>query len=423
MEYIQVNFSDITKVLVSLLFVSCSLLVLWTLIAPLEWTRTYRGNTDIFLRLTDSYGECRGESAVFAALLVAVNFCFLILGSWQAAITRHVETEYKESQFINLSLFSILQAWMMGIAILSVTYDDPQARFYVMSGIIFVTSACSLCFVFAPKILALRDDIRARGKKAYLERHRSSGKLKLPREEKERLDAGSVGGESRDVRSHVSSESEPLNEGARVLHNPKSSKNLLAAGGRTMSRAQMQVIELAKSQNGFDGLEDLSESHRQPDHEDVVPGAEESSSDLDMAGGEVNASSRLPITVEEDIEDSSSGPDENENALWANLEDYIGRTTGHIPRSSVAVKNEKTKTIDHRSQPVETPHDTMGMDAVTQQEQGTESNTSRSVAGSAPAQGTTAGGSEAVHVPERTKPTEKVHLIHEDNDHAEGDET
>ena len=178
MEYIQVNFSDITKVLVSLLVVSCSLLVLWTLIAPLEWTRTYRGNTDIFLRLTDSYGECRGESAIFAALLVAVNFCFLILGSWQAAVTRHVETEYKESQFINLSLFSILQAWMMGIAILSVTYDDPQARFYVMSGIIFVTSACSLCFVFAPKILALRDDIRARGKKAYLERHRSSGKLK-----------------------------------------------------------------------------------------------------------------------------------------------------------------------------------------------------------------------------------------------------
>lgn len=282
MEYIQVSFSDICKVLVSLLVVSGTVLTLWTALAPLEWSRTYRENTDIFLRLTDSYGECRGDSAAFAILLVTVNFGILSVGSWQAAVTRHVETEYKESQFINLSLFSILQAWMMGIAILSVTYDDPQARFYVMSGIIFVTSASSLAFVFAPKYLALSDDVRTRGKKAYLERHRSSGKLKAPRddvdEEKEKRSADAI--------SAASSESSgPMNGGSRVVHNPKvsfyfvilqfqffislcsvyvscfllqSTRNLIATGGRSLSRKQ--IHEMNKSQMHMDvGVDRLSE--------------------------------------------------------------------------------------------------------------------------------------------------------------------
>lgn len=413
-------FFDILKVLVSLLVVSGSLLILWTVIAPLEWTRTYRGNTDIFLRLTDSYGECRGDSAVFAALLVAVNFCFLILGSWQAAITRHVETEYKESQFINLSLFSILQAWMMGIAILAVTYDDPQARFYVMSGIIFVTSACSLLFVFVPKILSLRDDIKKRGKNAYLERHRSSGKLKLPREVRHHLDAGSVGGESRELRSQASSDSEPLNEGSRVVHNPKATKNLIAAGGRVMSRAQIQVIELARSQEsgGLDGLEELSGSRR-PDHDDSVPYLEDSTASFVMAGAEVNGIGRLPITVEEDVEESSSPADENVDSL-SNLYTYIGKTSGYGSRGDESVKEknkEETEMNGHSGIPMEDSHGGKKdvVDPDTSQEQCTASNTSSSAAGSLPNEGIV-GNSEKSSLPDHY-----TGLKRGDN-HVEGDE-
>ena len=416
------HFSDITKVLVSLLVVSGSLLALWTVIAPLEWTRTYRGNTDIFLRLTDSYGECRGDSAVFAALLVAVNFCFLILGSWQAAITRHVETEYMESQFINLSLFSILQAWMMGIAILAVTYDDPQARFYVMSGIIFVTSACSLSFVFAPKIWSLRNDIKKRGKNAYLERHRSSGKLKLPREERQHLDSGSVGGDSREVLSHASADSEPLNDGSRVVHNPKATKNLIAAGGRAMSKAQIQVIESARSQEsgGLAGLEELSGPNRRPDHDDSVLYLDDSTASFVMVGAEVNEVDRLPVTLEEDVEESSNPAVENSNSLWSNVDSYVGKTAGHGSKGEGSVKaenKEETETNGHSGLPVEDAHSGTddAVDPDTLQEQCTASNTSSSAAGSVPNEGIV-GDSEQVRLAEQSTGMKKG------EDRMDGDE-
>ena len=226
MEYIHLQFLDIMRVLMVLLLISGAILTAWTVVAPLEWSRIYRSNTDVSLRLTDSYGECRSDSGTFAAVLVTVNFCYLFLGSVQAAATRHVETEYKESQYVNVALFSILQAWTMGIAILLVTNDDARARFYVLSGIAFVTSLSSLAFVFVPKMLALQEDIRMRGRRAFLRRDISGKLVALPEKRKTDNDASSAGGamanEHVDATSQASADNmEFVSEGTKVLHNPK----------------------------------------------------------------------------------------------------------------------------------------------------------------------------------------------------------
>jgi hypothetical protein len=141
--------------------VSINLVVMitWTLVSPLEWSRVNGEERDIFERLFQSYGTCESDdSVVFVVLIIVTNVIFLILGNWWNYVSRNIETEYGESRYIGISMAATLQAWGMGIPILVVVWDNPQARFFVESGIIFVTSLAFLATVYLPKMLALRGD-------------------------------------------------------------------------------------------------------------------------------------------------------------------------------------------------------------------------------------------------------------------------
>jgi 7 transmembrane sweet-taste receptor of 3 GCPR len=157
LEFINVSMRDIFATAALLLTPNVIVLLTWTLLAPLEWTRVQQSTMDIFGRHTESFGECASEDAyIYAIVICAINFTFLMLGNWAVYQSRNIETEYNESRYIAVSLFAVLQAWCMGIPILAVTYDNPQGRFYVMCGIIFVTAQSILSLVYIPKMLNLR---------------------------------------------------------------------------------------------------------------------------------------------------------------------------------------------------------------------------------------------------------------------------
>ena len=157
LDFIQVTSSDIFGVFLILLLVNLVVLITWTLVAPLEWTRVNQSATDVFNRTTDSYGVCTSVKAVaFAVVLIVMNLSFLVLANWGAYRARNIETEYNESRYIGISMAAILQAWCMGIPILIVVWNNPQGRFYVQAGIIFVTAQALVSLVYVPKMLALR---------------------------------------------------------------------------------------------------------------------------------------------------------------------------------------------------------------------------------------------------------------------------
>lgn len=75
------------------------------------------------------------------------------------------------SRYIGISMAAVLQAWCMGIPILIVVWDTPQAKFFVETGIIFVTSLAFLLLIYVPKVMASITDrknaIAEEKKKAY----------------------------------------------------------------------------------------------------------------------------------------------------------------------------------------------------------------------------------------------------------------
>jgi hypothetical protein len=159
LDYIHVSPVDIFVTFVWMVLINLIVMITWTLVSPLEWSRVKGEERDVFERLFQSYGTCESDDSVlFVVLIIVTNVIFLILGNWWNYISRNIETEYGESRYIGISMAATLQAWGMGIPILVVVWDNPQARFFVESGIIFVTSLAFLATVYLPKMLALRVD-------------------------------------------------------------------------------------------------------------------------------------------------------------------------------------------------------------------------------------------------------------------------
>ena len=159
LDFIHVSPVDIFGTFALMVSINLVVMMTWTLVSPLEWSRVNGEERDMFERLFQSYGTCESDdSVVYNFLIIVTNVIFLILGNWWNYVSRNIETEYGESRYIGISMAATLQAWGMGIPILVVVWDNPQARFFVESGIIFVTSLAFLTTVYLPKVLALRAD-------------------------------------------------------------------------------------------------------------------------------------------------------------------------------------------------------------------------------------------------------------------------
>lgn len=159
LEIITVTKLDIFGAFLFFFLINAAVLVTWTLVAPLEWVRGFTDSTDLFDRLVESYGRCASnDTAAFVSVLLAVNFTILAVSNWWAYRARNIETEYDESRFIGISMASVLQAWSMGIPILIVVDHNPQAKFFVATGIIFVTAMALLSLIFVPKMYAIKKD-------------------------------------------------------------------------------------------------------------------------------------------------------------------------------------------------------------------------------------------------------------------------
>lgn len=162
-DIIMLRPAHFAKTLGALLLVNVIVLLSWTFVAPLKWTRLEGESKDAFDRSTDSHATCSAESSSalpFLLVLVIFNLGMLIVANVLAYKSRDVSIEYQENRYIAISMASILQAWAMGIPILIVVKDSPQAKFFVEVAIIFVTCSAILLLIFVPKMFSYRAEKR-----------------------------------------------------------------------------------------------------------------------------------------------------------------------------------------------------------------------------------------------------------------------
>lgn len=333
LDFIHVTSFDIFGTLAFLLAINVIILATWTVVDPREWTRIEKDATDVFNRHVESYGSCKGdESLPYVVVLLVIDFLFLIIGNWWAYQSRNIETEYLESRYIGISMAAVLQAWCMGIPILIVVWDTPQAKFFVETGIIFVTSLAFLLLIYVPKVMASITDrknaIADEKRRAYSTFIENRVKRENDfNDDKEKDDGASDSssssagdqcegtdetrgtGGSNDAKKRglgemkqnsnnrsarlafsgaqkLDNQTDPCN-GIKIIHNPRSERNLSISHGREMSRKQLAQFcgnlsdsdsaaeeKLGKISSSLSGAEEVSDL---PATVDVVEQVEEQS--------------------------------------------------------------------------------------------------------------------------------------------------
>jgi len=159
---VVVEAKDVMKPFLFLFTANLAVLISWTAVAPLTSKYIETGAADKFGRSTSAYHSCFPEDATshdlaFLLLILVINLVALLYANVEAYRGRSIRTQYSESKFIGLTMLILLQAFIIGIPLFFVAYDNPTARFVVSSSLAFILCIAVLLPMFLPKIRYLRD--------------------------------------------------------------------------------------------------------------------------------------------------------------------------------------------------------------------------------------------------------------------------
>jgi hypothetical protein len=156
LESINVSPWMILRTCLSLVLLNSLVLLLWTLMSPMEWVREETSARDLYSRSTGSFGYCESSNDVpFIAALSVLNAGAVILASLGAFRSRHLETEFGDSRYVGICLAVILHVWCLCVPIALVVNDNSEGIFWIATATVFVAAQAVLMLVYVPKMLAL----------------------------------------------------------------------------------------------------------------------------------------------------------------------------------------------------------------------------------------------------------------------------
>lgn len=152
---IKVSEKDVMLPFAVLFTCNLILMTVWTLVDPLLWVRIQTSSTE-------SYGACRVEDKespawkVIVSIVAVLNGAALIGANVEAYKARHVDTEFGESNYIGLIMGSYLQVVAVGLPLFFLVNDNPTARFFLTSSMVFLMCISVLLLLFIPKWRTVR---------------------------------------------------------------------------------------------------------------------------------------------------------------------------------------------------------------------------------------------------------------------------
>ena len=124
-----------------ILTIELTLVVLMTVISPLEYVReiTNRDVTDNLVTIKTS-GSCSANDGSWAFLgpIIAIHVCLQIGTNWLLFKVRGVNERYQEQKYVALASLFVLEVLVIGVPVLVAVQDSPAARFIVMTAIVIL---------------------------------------------------------------------------------------------------------------------------------------------------------------------------------------------------------------------------------------------------------------------------------------------
>jgi ABC-type sugar transport system substrate-binding protein len=155
---IQVTEKDVLAPFAILFTSNIVVLICWTKLDPLTYTREESDGLDFWNRVISTYGVCRSEHPIpYLTVLAVINFSVVAIACWQAFQARDIKSEFSESKYIGSAMSSLFQGFLTGIPILVIVKDTPKAFYIVLTLTIFLLCMAVLLLIFLPKVVLQRE--------------------------------------------------------------------------------------------------------------------------------------------------------------------------------------------------------------------------------------------------------------------------
>lgn len=152
-QRVQVTAGQVAKPFFLLFAANALVLTLWSVLDPLHFVRLDMPGTDGWNRVLSTYGSCRSENATpYIAVLAALNLLVLGKANWQAYQARDIKSEFSEAHYIGVTMASMLQATLIGVPLLILVRDMPQAFYLTLAFMLFTITMVILLLIFVPKV-------------------------------------------------------------------------------------------------------------------------------------------------------------------------------------------------------------------------------------------------------------------------------
>ena len=128
------------------------LMILWTLIDPLEYDIRFVEGEEWNLYSTCSSRD--GQSCIFVVLAIVVNFIAMSLVMYEAYKARNISEKYSESKNLGIATFSWIQLILVGCPVMFLIDEDNVApKYFLQTALIFVGCMSMLLIIFVPLLL------------------------------------------------------------------------------------------------------------------------------------------------------------------------------------------------------------------------------------------------------------------------------
>eukprot|EP00934_Nitzschia_sp_Nitz4_P004405 Nitzschia sp. Nitz4//scaffold65_size103378//56010//59639//NITZ4_004469-RA/size103378-processed-gene-0.51-mRNA-1//-1//CDS//3329556249//4395//frame0 len=148
----EVREIDVVLLPVMAVLVNIVLLVIWTIGDPLQWKRI-----EVQGQPWNTYGTCQlGDGTlahVMFSLVLVLCGVSLLLTMWQAFRARNIGSEFSESKFIGIAVFSWVQLSLVGVPLMFLVDEaNVVARYSLVVGLVTAVCMTMLLLTFLPII-------------------------------------------------------------------------------------------------------------------------------------------------------------------------------------------------------------------------------------------------------------------------------
>lgn len=147
MHRVSVGKKETLTIVGAILSLDVTILILWTILDPLEWTRVVL-SADKFGSTLESEGYCTcNHWKAWAGTIIALHGCLLLFASYTCYASRNISTVFSEGKYLAIAMVSNLQIFLVGLPVLVMIGGDPETSYFVRCIMIFVNDLAVVLLV------------------------------------------------------------------------------------------------------------------------------------------------------------------------------------------------------------------------------------------------------------------------------------